>query len=273
MNFAARRPIVTFLLLMYPIGWALAFAAFALHLPGTLGIAVANFVGVLGPAVLVSYRIGGRAAVRRLFAGVLRWRVGVGWYLFAIVAMPMFTIPVSLITGTLPHSTSGWAGMGLNYWAGMGLNYLVALLVGGITTNLWEEVAWAGFVQSRLTARHGLIIGALATGPLFFGQHLPLVLTGGNGPVMMLVVSAAVTVLAVFFRYVIGATLIDTGGSLLIVGILHASSDAAGAAFGNSWQQMLAAVPVALLVLAYRAIRQRSANTRVPAVEPAPVPA
>lgn len=265
MSFAARRPIVTFLLLMYPIGWALAFAAFALHLPSTLGIAVANFIGVLGPAVLVSYWIGGRAAVRRLFAGVLRWRVGVGWYLFAIVAMPMFTIPVSLITGTLPHSASGWAGMGLNY--------LVALLVGGITTNLWEEVAWAGFVQSRLTARHGLIIGALATAPLFFGQHLPLVLASGNGPVMMLVVSVAVTVLAVFFRYVIGATLIDTGGSLLIVGILHASSDAAGAAFGNSWQQMLAAVPVALLILAYRAIRQRSANTRVPAVEPAPVPA
>jgi membrane protease YdiL (CAAX protease family) len=265
MSFAARRPILTFLLLMYPIGWALAFAAFALHLPSTPGIAVANFIGVLGPAVLVSYRIGGRPAVRRLFAGVLRWRVGVGWYLFAVVAMPLFTIPVSLVTGTLPHSAGGWAGMGLNY--------LVALLVGGITTNLWEEVAWAGFVQSRLTARHGLIIGALATAPLFFGQHLPLVLAGGNGPVMMLVVSVAFIVLAVFFRYVIGATLIDTGGSLLIVGILHASSDAAGAAFGNGWQQMLAVVPVAMLLLAYRAIRHRSANTRVPAVEPAPVPA
>jgi membrane protease YdiL (CAAX protease family) len=265
MSFAARRPIVTFLLLMYPLGWALAFAAFALHLPSTPGIAAANFIGVLGPAVLVSYRIGGRDAVRRLFAGVLRWRVGIGWYLFAIVAMPMFTIPVSMVTGTLPHSAGGWVGIGLNY--------LVALLVGGITTNLWEEVAWAGFVQSRLTARHGLIIGALATAPLFFGQHLPLVLANGNGPVVMLVISAAFIVLAVFFRYVIGATLIDTGGSLLIVGILHASSDAAGAAFGNGWQQMLAVVPVALLILAYRAIRYRTANTRVPAVEPAPVPA
>jgi membrane protease YdiL (CAAX protease family) len=265
MSFAARRPVLTFLLLMYPIGWALAFAAFALHLPSTPGIAAANFIGVLGPAVLVSYRIGGRAAVRRLFAGVLRWRVGIGWYLFAIVAMPMFTIPVSIVTGTLPHSAGGWAAMGLNY--------LVALLVGGITTNLWEEVAWAGFVQSRLTARHGLILGALATAPLFFGQHLPLVLANGNGPVTMLVVSAAFIVLAVFFRYVIGATLIDTGGSLLIVGILHASSDAAGAAFGNGWQQMLAAVPVALLILAYRAIRHRSANTPLPAAEPTPVPA
>jgi membrane protease YdiL (CAAX protease family) len=264
MSFAARRPILTYLLLMYPIAWTLVVAGFVLHLPSTPAIAVANFVGVLGPAVLISYRIGGRAAVRRLFTGVLRWRVHAGWYLFALVAMPLFTIPVSMVTGTLPHSTG---------WARMCLNFVVSLLVGAVTTNLWEEVAWAGFVQSRLTARYGLILGAVATAPLFFGQHLPLLLGTGGGPVAMLVISAAFIALAVFFRYAIGATLIDTGGSLLIVGILHASSDAAGAAFGNSWQQMLATIPIALLVLAYRAARRRPVNTRMPAVEPSPLPA
>jgi membrane protease YdiL (CAAX protease family) len=265
MNFAARRPILTFLLMMYPLAWALAFAGFALHLPGTPAIAIANLIGVLGPAVLVSYRIGGGAAVRRLFAGVLRWRVGIGWYLFAMVAMPAFTIPVSLVTGTLPHSNAGWVGLGLNY--------LIVLLVGGVTTNLWEEVAWAGFVQSRLTARHGLVVGAVVTAPLFFGQHLPLVLASGSGPVVMLVMSAAFIALAIFFRYAVGTMLIETGGSLLIVGLLHTSSDAAGAAFGSGSEQMLAAVPIALLLLAYRAVRHRSLNARAVPAEPAAVAA
>jgi hypothetical protein len=54
--------------------------------------------------------------------------------------------------------------------------------------------------------------------------------------------------------------------ALLVVGLLHASSDAAGAAFGSGWQQMLASVPLALLLLAYRAVRRRST------VEPVAVP-
>src|SRR5215468_9108800 len=105
---------------MYPLGWALALAGLALHLPGTPVIAVANLIGVLGPAVLISFFTGGREAVRRLLAGVLRWRVGIGWYLVAILAMPAFTIPVSLLTNTMPHASGGWLGLGTNF--------LVALL-------------------------------------------------------------------------------------------------------------------------------------------------
>jgi membrane protease YdiL (CAAX protease family) len=261
-SFAVRRPVTTFLLLMYPLAWALAFAAFALRLPTEPSIAVANFVGVLGPAVLVSYWIGRGAAVRRLFAGILRWRVNVGWYLFAVLAMPLATIPISLATGSLPHTAGGWAGMCLTY--------LISLLVGAVFTNLWEEVAWAGFVQSRLTARRGLILGAVITGPLFAAQHLPIVVAGGGGIAGMLVIGAALVVLCVFFRYLIGATLIDTGGSLLVVGILHASSDASGAAFGSGWQQMIGGVAVALMLLAYRAIRRRPARTPSSTVEPVP---
>jgi uncharacterized protein len=189
-------------------------------------------------------------------SGVTRWRVGIGWYVFAVAAMPAFTIVVSLATGTLPHGI-----------VHMGLSYLVSLLVGVVFTNLWEEVAWAGLVQSRLTAQRGLLLGAVITGPLFAAQHLPIVVASGGGPVGMLVVGTVLTVACMFFRYVIGAALVGTGGSLLVVGLLHASSDAAGAAFGSGWQQMLASVPLALLLLVYRAVRRRST------LEPVAVPA
>jgi uncharacterized protein len=264
MNFAERRPITTYLLLMYPVAWALAGLLFVLRVPVELAIAVANLVGVLGPAVLVSYWIGGPEAVRRLFAGVLHWRVGIGWYVLAIVAMPVLTIAISLVTGTLPHTQVGWLGLCLSY--------LLSLLIGGASTNLWEEVAWAGFVQSRLTARHGLLIGAVATGPLFAAQHLPIIVANGGGLGAMVVLLLALAVLSIFFRYVLGVALLDTGGSLLIVGILHASSDAAGSKFGTGWQSLVASVVLALALLAYRALRHRPVNAHAAIVEPEPTP-
>src|SRR4051812_45602454 len=112
MTFAERRPITTYLLLMYPVAWALAALLFVLRAPAEVAIAVANLVGVLGPAVLVSYWIGGREAVRRLFAGVLHWRVGIGWYVLAIVAMPGLTIAITLVTRTLPQTQGGWLRLG-----------------------------------------------------------------------------------------------------------------------------------------------------------------
>jgi membrane protease YdiL (CAAX protease family) len=265
MRFAERRPILTFLLLMYPLAWALVIVAFALHLPTEPSIAVSTIVGILGPAVLVSYWTGGGPAVRRLFSGLRRWRVGIGWYLFAILAFPLFTIPVSMLTGTLPHPAGGWAGMVATY--------LLALVIGAVFTNTWEEVAWMGFVQSRLIQRRGLLVAAVLTAPLFAAQHLPLILASGGGLGAMLILGAFLVVGCVFFRYILGATFVDTGGSLLVVGILHASSDASGAAFGNGWQQVLGSVALALAVLVYRAIRHRSANTRAAVVEPAAVSA
>src|SRR4051794_29627612 len=265
MTFAERRPITTYLLLMYPVAWALAALLFVLRVPAEAAIAVANLVGVLGPAVLVSYWIGGREAVRRLFAGVLHWRVGIGWYLLAIVAMPVLTIAISLVTGTLPDTQVGWLGLCLAY--------LLTLLIGGASTNLWEEVAWAGFVQSRLTARHGLLVGAAATGPLFAAQHLPIIVANGGGLGAMVVLLLALAVLSIFFRYVMGVALLDTGGSLLIVGILHASSDAAGAQFGTGGESLGAAGGAGPAPPGVRAPRHPAGHAHAAVVQPQPAPA
>jgi uncharacterized protein len=262
MSFAARRPILTFLLLMYPLAWTLAVAGFALHVPSDAAIAVATIVGILGPAALVTYWTGGRPAVRGLFSGLRRWRVGIGWYVFAILAFPIFTIATSMVTGTLPHPIGGWGAMIFTY--------LVALVVGAVFTNIWEEVAWTGFVQSRLIERHGLLVAAVLTGPLFAAQHLPIIIGSGGGLAGMLIIGAFLVVASIFFRYILGATYVDAGGSLLIVGIVHASSDASGAAFGNGWQQMLASVGLAVAMLVYRVLRHRSVNTRTTVLEPAP---
>ena len=44
----------------------------------------------------------------------------------------------------------------------MALTYLMFLVIGAVTANLWEETVWGGFVQGRLMARHGLLVGLAA---------------------------------------------------------------------------------------------------------------
>ena len=57
-------------------------------------------------------------------------------------------------SGTLLNPGGGWA-------AEVGLYLFNTLIFGALTINIWEETAWAGFAQSRLMARHGLLVGSL----------------------------------------------------------------------------------------------------------------
>jgi hypothetical protein len=66
-------------------------------------------------------------------------------------------------------------------------------------------------------------------------------------------------VTAPVMRYLIGMTYAGTGGSLLLVGLLHASFNASGSlpAFTGFGQQIAALAVLLALVAGYRALRTR----------------
>src|SRR5439155_21957885 len=99
---------------------------------------------------------------------------------------------------------------------------LVQTAIGFITINLWEEVAWMGFVQARLQARHGVILAAVITSVLFALQHLPVIID--NGPAIVIILPIFVLVV-IPFRGIL-AWIYNRTGSLLLVGLLHAAGDA-----------------------------------------------
>jgi uncharacterized protein len=70
---------------------------------------------------------------------------------------------------------------------------------------------------------------------------------------------ALIALAAPFFRYLVGTQLIDTGGSVLAVGLLHASFNASGqmTAIPGGWQNIPAMIIVTLAVIAYRRYRGR----------------
>ena len=95
-----------------------------------------------------------------------------------------------------------------------------------LIVNLWEEMAWAGFVQRRAGARWGFAGGSVVTALLFTGVHLPLSLYGADGIGDVAYNIAVMVVSGIGMRLLIGA--FDNWGhrSILALGLIHATFNA-----------------------------------------------
>jgi uncharacterized protein len=210
-------------------------------------IVLIAWAGLAGGALVLIRRTEGPAAARALLGRLVRWRFGVGRWLLVVGAMPLLTLGVAAATGTLRAPDRGWA-----YETG---RYLFLVFVfGALLLNLAEELGWTGFVQARLMDRHGLLAGSLLTAIPFAVLHLPLAFEPGWTWSSAGLELAAIVALAPFVRYLLGALYLDTG-SLLAVGVMHASYNAAGqlGAVDGGWQFLPA---LALLTLAVAAARR-----------------
>ena len=251
---AVKRPITTFCVvvigLTLPLLTALLLAGVDLFI-GKL----AQLVFLTGVAALISSWIGGGGAVRQLFSGLTKWRIGGGRWVLVLLAMPILTIGVAAATGTLRTPDRGWAVEVLTY--------LVLFLLIALTASLWEETAWSGFVQWRLMNRHGLLAGSMLTAIPFGLIHLPLAFEAegwaGTTWSEAFVNWAFLLGALPFIRYVIGVLLVDTTGSVLAAALLHASFNASGAlsVAAGGWQYVPALIVLTVLVTMHRRLRRR----------------
>ncbi|HYI56563.1 MAG TPA: CPBP family intramembrane glutamic endopeptidase [Microlunatus sp.] len=187
--------------------------------PARLGIDMERFASggltvlLFSSALLVTYLDGGRSAIRQLFRRILRWRVGVGWWLVAVIALPLLTVIIAVLLGDTAVVPSGSV-----LW-----RELLGILVAFLLINLWEEAAWAGFLQTRLERRHNFFLAALLTGIPFAAIHMPLqVITGEVRSAVDFVVGFALLgVLVIIVRSLFGMVMRGAANSLLLVGLTH----------------------------------------------------
>ncbi len=248
----ARHPLTAFLVLVFGVGWpVLAVPVLAdrglvggASVPPEVFALVVTWLVMLPAALWVTAASGGRSAVRDLLVRVVRWRLG-AWWAVVLLALPLTTLVTGLALGGHVDITGG---------APVLLRGLVSLLTAVLVIHLVEETVWAGFLQTRLEARHSLVVAALITAVPFSAIHLPLLLLGEPSAADVLVGAAKLLVLGVGMRLMIGVFLRGTG-SLLAVGLLHgvfnASNNRGGLVDGllDGADQNLAA-PIALVVLA-----------------------
>jgi CAAX protease family protein len=262
--FAVRRPVLAFCVFAVGLSVSLIFALLIADVSIIPGKA-AQLLIVPGTALLITAWISGRAGVRRLLACMLRWRIGIARWLLVLLALPILTLAIAAATGTLEAPPEGWLNIATTY--------LLTLLIGLITANLLEEMAWTGFVQTKLMAQHGLLRGALLTAVPVFAIHLPLSYeTNGLYDTRWedaLLNWGLLFAALLFFRYLAGVLMLETNGSVLAVGVLHASFNASGAmdVTPDGWQYVPAVILLTVLVAAYRALRGRPIDQPVAATQ------
>ncbi|HZA31083.1 MAG TPA: type II CAAX endopeptidase family protein [Propionibacteriaceae bacterium] len=222
-----RHPIAAFLLLALGSVYLLSIIPILMqydvipgkNFPARLGIDMERFsaavltILLFGSALLVTYLCGGRRDVRQLFRRIVRWRVSIGWWLAAVLALPLLTVMIAVLLGDSAVVPSGSV-----LW-----REVLGIAIAFVLINLWEEAAWAGFLQTRLERRHNFFLAALLTGIPFAAIHMPLqVITGQvRSAVDFAVGFALLMVLVIFVRSFYGMVLRGAANSLLLVGLSH----------------------------------------------------
>jgi membrane protease YdiL (CAAX protease family) len=224
-HLVARHPVAAFLCICYAVTWATAVPWFRVRtdvLPFDLPMwgSLGTIFGVALAAVLVVAASDGRAGVRDLARRSLRWRVGVRWYLLAVLALPVVVLAGSIaLFGTAALEALA------DDWRLLFTRVLPVLLLQFALFQLAEEVGWMGFLQARLQDRHGPLKASLLVTVPFALWHLPdLFAQAGLATALLILplLAAAHLCARVVFLWLYNAT----GASVLLVAVFHASFDA-----------------------------------------------
>jgi uncharacterized protein len=221
----ARHPLVSFFVMAYAGTWLFELpyvlsedgsGLLPYSSPVVLWIMpLSIFMGPFLAAFVMTGVTEGREGVGRFLRRFVLWRVGLRWYLFAFVGVPVLVVfSVVVIPGALA-SFQGLSALAPLYLLGM---FFYALFPGGA---LGEEPGWRGFALPRLQSIHGPLLGSVILGALWGLWHLPLFFTPWNELTALNVVGYDLTTicLAIMYTWVFN----NTKGSVLIAILIHAT--------------------------------------------------
>jgi uncharacterized protein len=218
MSLVKRHPLITFFVLAYALTWIIESPLVFLRDSITdaqgqiLYILSANVVSVV--AIVLTAIVFGRGALRKLLGRLLIWRVNPFWYLVVVLG------PVALAGGVVGLNTlMGGPALSLGMPLLGAAFFLAFSIVPG--SALGEEIGWRGYALPRLQAGRSALSASLILGPIWALWHLPLWLTGAPGrtPILYAAFVVSVIALSVILTWVYNGT----GGSLLMVVLLHAT--------------------------------------------------
>ena len=219
------QSIGTFLVLTFGVTWLLwapvLRIAGAVHepsgIPPLLALGGPVFLlGVFAPglvALVLTGWEGGSPAVGSLLRRILRWRVGLRLYAFALLLMPLTKLAVAVLHRALAGT-----------WPSFGDTRPLVLVIATVLSTVGqagEELGWRGYLLPRLTEGTGLASASLIVGAIWAAWHLPLFFmpgadtAGRSFPLYVLQLMAYSVALAwLYWR---------TGGSLLLTMFMHAA--------------------------------------------------
>src|SRR5437899_2035419 len=201
------------LALMFGLTWPLHFR---------LGLFVGY--GLAAAALILTGFLNGKAGIREILGRFLVWRVGLRWYL-AVLLFPLVLnlsaiVVSSLCSGVAPDFGGVEAYRIFGKTNAVWKFVLPFFLVDAITNG--EELGWRGYALPRLQARFSALVSSLILGFIWGLWHLPRYLQTGDGYGFALTIAQTICA-AVVYTWVFNGT----GGSLLLVTLLHAAYNTA----------------------------------------------
>ena len=232
----ARHPVAAFLVMAFVFGWSgflplllseSGFGVLPIDLPWKPFASMLSVFGLALPAFLVTAVTSGKDGVRDLLRRCFRWRVGVHWYLIALLGLLVVTLMGALpFLGVVPLEALA------ENWSLLFTVFLWGVLVPFVLVNLWEELGWTGFMQHTLQASHGPLLASVIVAPFFALIHMPGFFVAGfmsdekmslsQLPAVLLQVGI-MSVFAIFIRVVIMWLYNSSGRSVLIVALFHSA--------------------------------------------------
>ncbi len=191
--------------------------------------------------------------VRSLMAKLVRWRVAPVYYAFALLILPIVALAGLLLAFLLGQSfpEPAVAGHSWGVWVPALLSsfLLTVLFTGGIC----EEVGWRGFLLPELQERFSPLTASLIIAPIWSFWHLPIYLNGIRPLASLAPFFAMLIILSIIFTWLYNRT----GGSVLLVVLLHAAVNNHTVLVPRTWYAMAPAILlVGILVIMDRMYRR-----------------
>ncbi len=226
--FTERHAVLTYFVLTFAISWG----GFTLVVGGPSGfpgnpeeferlLPFAAWAMVAGPSVsglLLTGLLSGGAGLRELLSRLLKWRVGVRWYAFAL--LPGFLLPAAVLFALSLTS------------AIFTTDDKVTLLLSGVVAGVsivFEEIGWTGFAVPRLRRRYSILTTGLIVGVLWGAWHFLQGLwisgtyAGALPPLLFLPLGILSSIAQLTAYRILLVWVYDRTGSLLVTTLMHAS--------------------------------------------------
>ncbi len=220
-----KHPLLAYYLLTFTLSWC----GFVLVLgPQSLAntdwqaegaFLSAVMVMLAGPSIaglLLTGLVDGSAGYRDLSSRLRKWRVGIRWYVIAMLPAPIVAAGVMFaLSLTSPLFIA---------------DNKTAVVLGGLgaaVTTILEEIGWTGFVVPRLRRRHSVPMTGLIVGTLWGLWHLLQQISvsgtyaGGIPLFSFLVLSVFAAVASLTAYRVLMVWVYDRTGSLLVTTLMH----------------------------------------------------
>jgi uncharacterized protein len=216
-----KYPVIWFYILAFGISWlSMISAVLGSHRIAPFDspyIQLLTIFYVVGPAlaaVIVLCVVEGKTGVQNLLTGLIRWRVGLVWYIVALLGSLTLFIAAKGLTKLL-----GFSATVVTPQVDLSPYFVIGLMV-NFFANICEEIGWRGFALPRLQKRHNAFIATLIVGTLWAFWHLPTVFLVGNPmaeyPFLWFII---ILTNAFIYTWIYNST----KGSILLVALFHGS--------------------------------------------------